>query len=38
VLVEDDNTRNERLALCRITGGILNHGLNLLGIDSPDRM
>ena len=38
VLVEDDNTRNERLALCRITGGILNHGLNLLGIDAPDRM
>ena len=38
VLVENDNTRNERLALCRITGGILNHGLNLLGIDSPDRM
>ena len=38
VLVEDDNTRNERLALCRIAGGILNHGLNLLGIDAPDRM
>jgi arginyl-tRNA synthetase len=38
VLVEDGNTRNERLALCRITGGILNHGLNLLGIDAPDRM
>ena len=38
VLVEDGNTRNERLALCRITGGILSHGLNLLGIDAPDRM
>ena len=38
VLVEEDETRNERIALCRITGGILKHGLSLLGIDAPDRM
>ena len=39
VLVQDDeSTMNSRLALCSLTARTLNTGLNLLGIDAPDRM
>ena len=39
VLVNDDElTMNSRLALCNLTARTLNTGLNLLGIDAPERM
>jgi arginyl-tRNA synthetase len=34
----DDATRESRLALCRLTAGVLARGLNLLGIAAPERM
>ena len=39
VLVNDnESTMNSRLALCNLTARTLSTGLNLLGIDSPDKM
>ena len=39
VLVYDsESTMNNRLALCSLTARTLSTGLNLLGIDSPERM
>ncbi|MFI5205048.1 MAG: arginine--tRNA ligase, partial [Flavobacteriales bacterium] len=35
---EDANTRNMRLALCMHTRHVVKHGLNLLGIEAPERM
>jgi arginyl-tRNA synthetase len=34
----DDATRASRLALCELTADVLARGLDLLGIDAPDRM
>jgi arginyl-tRNA synthetase len=34
----DDVVRRSRLALCALTAEVLGRGLNLLGIESPDRM
>lgn len=34
----DDVTRESRLALCRLTAGVLARGLDLLGIAAPERM
>jgi arginyl-tRNA synthetase len=34
----DDATRASRLALCELTAGVLARGLDLLGIDAPQRM
>jgi arginyl-tRNA synthetase len=34
----DDATRTSRLALCELTSGVLARGLDLLGIDAPERM
>jgi arginyl-tRNA synthetase len=34
----DDATRESRLALCRLTAGVLARGLDLLGIAAPERM
>jgi arginyl-tRNA synthetase len=34
----DDATRASRLALCDLTASVLARGLDLLGIDAPDRM
>ncbi|WP_406236793.1 arginine--tRNA ligase [Nocardia sp. NBC_01009] len=38
VLTADEPTRGNRLALCRLTAGTLEHGLGLLGIAAPERM
>ena len=38
VLTENKEIRDQRIELCRITGRILEHGLNLLGMDAPSRM
>jgi arginyl-tRNA synthetase len=38
VLVEDDRERVSRLILCDISARVLELGLSLLGIESPDRM
>ena len=39
VLVYDsESIMNSRLALCSLTARTLSTGLNLLGIDSPERM
>jgi arginyl-tRNA synthetase len=39
VLLNDDElTMNRRLALCNLTARTLSTGLNLLGIDAPERM
>lgn len=38
VLKSEGDTRLTRLALCELTSRILNHGLSLLGIKTPDRM
>lgn len=35
---EDNNVRNMRLALCALTSAMVSHGMNMLGIDMPDRM
>ncbi|HET8697363.1 MAG TPA: DALR anticodon-binding domain-containing protein, partial [Gammaproteobacteria bacterium] len=34
----DPATRASRLALCALTADVLARGLDLLGIDAPDRM
>lgn len=34
----DEATRDSRLALCRLTAGVLARGLDLLGIAAPERM
>jgi len=33
-----DEERSSRLALCDLTAKVLAKGLDLLGIESPDRM
>lgn len=38
VLRTDAETRRSRLALCELTAATLQTGLNLLGIDAPERM
>ncbi|TQM33606.1 arginine--tRNA ligase [Nocardia bhagyanarayanae] len=38
VLAAEEPTRNNRLALCRLTARTLRHGLGLLGIAAPERM
>jgi len=36
--VDNDETRNFRLQLSEITGGIIEKSMGLLGIDVPERM
>ncbi|MEY2546189.1 MAG: arginyl-tRNA synthetase, partial [Verrucomicrobiota bacterium] len=38
VLQSDEPTRSSRLALCELSGRVLQRGLNLLGIEVPERM
>ncbi len=38
VLKSEEPARGSRLALCDLTGRVLQHGLDLLGIKVPDRM
>ena len=38
VLVEDEALRERRLALCAATKAVLASGLNLLGVNAPERM
>lgn len=38
VLVEDEDLRRRRLALCAATKTVLGAGLNLLGVNAPERM
>ena len=38
LVINDKSTMNSRLALCSLTARTLSTGLNLLGIDSPERM
>lgn len=38
VLRSEGEVRTSRLALCAATRMVLSHGLNLLGIEAPDRM
>ena len=38
VLVEDEALRQRRLALCAATKLVLASGLNLLGVEAPERM
>jgi arginyl-tRNA synthetase len=38
VLVEDEDVRRRRLALCAATKTVLGVGLNLLGVNAPERM
>ena len=38
LVIDDKSTMNSRLALCSLTARTLSTGLNLLGIDSPERM
>ncbi len=38
VLKADDETRTSRLALCAVTLGVLDRGLELLGIPRPEQM
>ncbi len=38
VLRSEDGVRESRLALCDLTGRVLRHGLELLGITAPERM
>ncbi|MGE5209458.1 MAG: arginine--tRNA ligase, partial [Alphaproteobacteria bacterium] len=38
VLKSEEPLRSSRLALCDLTGRVLQHGLNLLGIKVPERM
>lgn len=38
VLKADDVTRASRLALCDLTARVMNRGLGLLGIDTPEQM
>jgi arginyl-tRNA synthetase len=38
VLVEDEDLRRRRLALCAATKNVLRIGLGLLGVKAPERM
>ena len=38
VLVDDEELRQRRLALCAATKNVLGIGLGLLGVDAPERM
>jgi arginyl-tRNA synthetase len=38
VLVDDDELRNRRLALCAATKAVLAAGLDLLGVNAPEKM
>jgi arginyl-tRNA synthetase len=38
VLVEDEELRTSRLALCDLTARVLGQGLSLLGMEAPERM
>jgi arginyl-tRNA synthetase len=38
VLKSEEPSRSNRLALCHLTGRVLERGLDLLGIEVPDRM
>ena len=38
LLIDDKSTMDSRLALCSLTARTLSTGLNLLGIDSPEKM
>jgi arginyl-tRNA synthetase len=38
LLPDDPETQRSRLALCDLTVRVLDHGLGLLGIESPNRM
>jgi arginyl-tRNA synthetase len=38
VLQAEDATRRSRLALCQATARVLGRGLDLLGIEAPERM
>jgi arginyl-tRNA synthetase len=38
VLKSEEPTRNSRLALCELTGRVLQKGLELLGITAPEKM
>jgi arginyl-tRNA synthetase len=38
VLKSEEPTRTSRLALCELTARVLRSGLDLLGIDVPERM
>ncbi len=38
IIVEDEALRNARLALVKATGYVLKNGLNMLGIEAPEKM
>ncbi len=38
VLVDDETVRSRRLALCAATKTVLRSGLNLLGVEAPEKM
>ena len=38
VLKSEEPARSSRLALCELTGGVLQKGLELLGIKAPEKM
>ena len=38
VLKAEEPERSNRLAVCQLTGRVLKCGLELLGIESPERM
>jgi arginyl-tRNA synthetase len=38
VLKSEEPARSSRLALCELTGSVLQKGLELLGIKAPEKM
>jgi arginyl-tRNA synthetase len=38
VLVEEEDLRSRRLALCSATKTVLRTGLGLLGVEAPEKM
>jgi arginyl-tRNA synthetase len=38
VLVDDPDVRTRRLALCAATKNVLRGGLDLLGVNAPEKM
>jgi arginyl-tRNA synthetase len=38
VLVDDEDLRDRRLALCAATKTVLRAGLGLLGVEAPEKM
>ncbi|MDQ3237431.1 MAG: DALR anticodon-binding domain-containing protein, partial [Actinomycetota bacterium] len=38
VLVDEEETKQRRLALCAATKTVLRSGLDLLGVSAPERM